>query len=379
MEQGISYVEGRIDMADSPGNKRPQRTEAEAQAACTADETCLGIWNQNTGNWILLWGGGSRAWSAGVPNGTVKSVKVKTRTEDEAAAEGDPPLSLANGNKRDLESSDMQSAALLEETDELQACTYTEGRIAGGDSPANKRPQRSESEAQAACSVDETCLGIWNQHTGNWILLWTGSRAWSAGVPNWTVKSVKVKACTEDEAAAEGDPHMSMANGHKRDLEPEDLQPPALLEEAEMEQGISYVEGRIDMADSPGNKRPQRTEAEAQAACTADETCLGIWNQNTGNWILLWGGGSRAWSAGVPNGTVKSVNVKTRTEDEAAAEGDPHLSLANGNKRDLESSDLQSAALLEETDELQACTYTEGRIAGGDSPANKRPQRSESE
>merc|ERR1712071_407452 len=186
---------------------------------------------------------------------------------------------MANGNKRDLEPSDLQSPALLEETSELQACTFTEGSVAAGESPANKRPRRSESDAQAACSADETCLGIWNQNTGNWILLWAGSRSWAAGVPNWTVKSVKVKTLVEDEAAAEGDPHLSLSNGNKRDLKPSDLQSPTLLEETSELQACTYSEGSVAAGESPANKRPQRSESEAQAACSADSTCLGIWNQ----------------------------------------------------------------------------------------------------
>jgi len=275
------YAEGRIDNGESPGSKRQQRSEAEAQAACSADETCLGLWNQSGGNWILLWSG-NRAWAAGVPNGSVKSVQVKDCSDDEPACEVDPDIS------------------------------YVEGRIDKGDSPFEKRQQRSEAEAQTACSCDETCLGIWNQNTGNWILLSAGNRAWAAGVPNGSVKSVKVKTLPQDEPAAQ--------------------QPVC----------ENFVEGRVDMGDSPGSKRQQRSEAEAKAACSADETCLGVWNQSSGNWIQLWAG-NRAWAAGVPNGSVKSVQVKDCSEDEedeAAAVGDPHLSLSNGDKRDLETTDL---------------------------------------
>jgi len=97
-------------------------------------------------------------------------------------------------------------------------------------------------------------------------------------------------------------------------------------------QEVGYVEGRADNAEYRRDAQRKMvtfdTEDGAQAVCNADDTCLAIWF-NAKACLALYPGG-RSWAKGVPNGSVKSVKLKSCVdipvdEDEAAAVGDPHL------------------------------------------------------
>merc|ERR1711957_851787 len=222
-------------------------TEAEAQSVCNADLTCKGIWQRNNGLWLALYPG-DRSWSRGRPNGTVVSVKVK----------------------------------------QVPVYDYVDGRIENA--KHDGKTFGTEAEAQAVCSADDTCKGIWQRNNGLWLALYPGDRSWARGLPNGTVVAVKVKIVpveeVADEAAAEGDPHMTLSTGEKQDLccEGELCKPcPLSLSQEDMEfqnSEVQYVEGSIDNAKHDGTT--YGTEAEAQSVCNADLTCKGIWQRNTG-------------------------------------------------------------------------------------------------
>jgi len=80
-EEAISYTEGRLDKAeyDLSGSwaSHLYTSEDAARAGCDAEDNCLGYWLQRgSGKYRTLYVG-KRSWAAGVPNGSVVSVKVK--------------------------------------------------------------------------------------------------------------------------------------------------------------------------------------------------------------------------------------------------------------------------------------------------------------
>merc|ERR1719276_594903 len=242
---GNTYEEGSIDNAEHNG--KTFGTEAEAQSVCDADQTCKGIWQRNNGLWLALYPG-DRSWARGKPNGTVVSVKVK----------------------------------------KVPVYDYIDGNIDNAEH--NGKTFQTEAEVQAVCSADDSCKGIWQRNNGLWLALYPGSRSWARGVPNGTVVAVKLKTVPADEAAATGDPHMTLNTGEKQDLccEGSDCRPcpSVLLQDANS--GIEYVEGSIDNAGHNG--KTFGTEAEAQTLCNADQTCKGIWQRNNGLWLALYPG-----------------------------------------------------------------------------------------
>jgi len=74
IEKATKYVEGTIRDAEYPATT--YATEAQAQDACKWQRTCKGYWQRVSGEYRIL-KAGSRTWSKGVPNHTVKSVKFK--------------------------------------------------------------------------------------------------------------------------------------------------------------------------------------------------------------------------------------------------------------------------------------------------------------
>jgi len=106
-------------------------------------------------------------------------------------------------------------------------------------------------------------------------------------------------------------------------------------------QMVAYVEGRADNAEYRRDAQRQMvkfdTEDEAQGVCNVEDDCVGIWSDGR-SWLGLYPGG-RSWAKGVPNGSVKSVKLKSCVdmpveEDEAAAVGDPHFVTNTGNRFD---------------------------------------------
>ena len=84
-----------------------------------------------------------------------------------------------------------------------------------------------------------------------------------------------------------------------------------------------YAEGEITNAEY---QLPYHSsEAEVQAACSADAECLGYWqgyNSNANNFCTLISG-SRDWSIGIPSNQVLSVQVKQATPTPTQATPEP--------------------------------------------------------
>ena len=101
-EEAISYTEGRLDKAeyDLSGSwaSHLYTSEDAARAGCDTEDNCLGYWLQRGSGKNRTLYVGKRSWAAGVPNGSVVSVKVKVKKE-------------------------------VEEEKEEEAISYTEGRL----------------------------------------------------------------------------------------------------------------------------------------------------------------------------------------------------------------------------------------------------------
>jgi len=96
-----------------------------------------------------------------------------------------------------------------------------------------------------------------------------------------------------------------------------------LPQEAEGEKQEAYVEGSLVYADY--RRTSYGSEADVQAACSADDACKGYWKQAPSGKYFTFKSGSRKWEKGVPNDTVESVKVKTVANSRLYADNIPSL------------------------------------------------------
>merc|ERR1719198_1185895 len=111
-----------------------------------------------------------------------------------------------------------------------------------------------------------------------------GKMGMGMGMGMGKTPAVEVDPVVEEEAAAVGDPHLTQSNGVMSDLEPEDL---SLVDSLGMGMGM----GKMGMGK------------------------MGMGKMGMGKMGM---------------GKIPSVEVDPIIEEEAAAVGDPHLSMSNG-------------------------------------------------
>jgi len=73
----------------------------------------------------------------------------------------------------------------------VEPVQYTDGTITNAEYTTEK--YESLEQAEVACNANADCKGLWQRTTGEWRPLYPGGRTWGEGVPNYTVKAVKVK------------------------------------------------------------------------------------------------------------------------------------------------------------------------------------------
>jgi len=251
-----NFVEGRVEQAESPYSNRPQRSEADALAACSADDTCLGIWNQAPDGGIttqapvtdwttgvaLSGNGGTVETDIGQAefnrlfdscpvvkysrNGGVHSVYVRRAGRSEVDAFSLFTYRWASANNQlntDFNIYDSEADA-RSETGAWTFCNYDDpdvgyprdcgrnGKVnsqwftfpssgqhdansGGGNQRFNILNINSGASLEIYTGADCPVTATAEPDSGNWILLWSGTRAWETGVPNDTVEKVLVKDC----------------------------------------------------------------------------------------------------------------------------------------------------------------------------------------
>jgi hypothetical protein len=154
------------------------------------------------------------------------------------------------------------------------------------------------------------------------------------------------KIVSDDDAAAVGDPHLTLSSGSKTDMccpggvckacDLADVD--ALLQEDEDAQGFEQVaEGR--RCRQRDAKRAKFGSVDECAAAWAGEgfTYLGYWDETNPRASLR--GLCLGWAADCSEMNVapgyKNKLYKIVTNDDAAAVGDPHLTLSSGSKTDM--------------------------------------------
>lgn len=269
-------VEGYVEQAEYVNSDAFVDYDA-AEKACLSKETCKGLWQRGAdAKWRPLYSG-KRNWKKGVPNYTVKSVKI------------------CNSNPK-------------------PQGTCVEGEVSNAEY-VNSDNYKDYDAAVAACTARTDCKGLWQRvQDKRWRPLYAGKRFWKKGKPNGTVGSVK--SCTSDVTG------------------------PA--------QG-TCTEGAIKSAEY--TRESYKDYEKATAACVGREDCKGLWQRVADKrWRPLYDG-KRNWQKGVPNDTVGSVKVCTPIPH-------PHVEeLAEGECREGEvyKAEYTSEAYHEKSAATKAC------------------------
>merc|ERR1719183_2882654 len=284
-----------------------------------------------------------------------------------AGAVGDPHLTLSDGTKQDMccddgpcKACDLSDVdALLQEDSQGLERVQDNGRCSG-----------NYAKRQTFASV-EACAAAWASEGIKYLAFWQTTRnpARLQGLCiGWTQANCNIQAtgngkfnalyrCSEDDtAAAVGDPHLTLSDETKQDMCCDDgpckacdlSDVDSLLQEDA--QGIERMQDNGRCSNNYAKRETfESVEACASAWAGQGVKYLAFW-QTTRNPARL-RGLCIGWTsancniAATGNGKFNAL-YRCSEDDDAAAVGDPHLTLSDGTKQDMEFSDLD--ALLQE-------------------------------
>jgi len=248
-----------------------------------------------------------------------------------------------------LRSHKVQEEAQGHEMDHSQALQMGIGQVA-----SNQRCSGNYAKRQTFDTV-EACAAAWAGQGVKYLAFWsqTQNPARLRGLCiGWTSQNCNQQStgagkfntlytCSEDdEAAAVGDPHLTLSDGTKEDMccdngpcRPCD----ALLQELEM--GIGQIANNQRCSGTYA-KRETFDNVEACAAAWAGQNIkyLAYWKKNAPNPARLRGlciGWTNENCNLQSTGRNKVKLFKCEDDDDAAAVGDPHLTNSGGAKQDL--------------------------------------------
>merc|ERR1719223_1561465 len=295
--------------------------------------------------------------------------KLVPQAVDEAAAVGDPHMTLSGGTTQDMccangpcVACDL-SALLQEEYGETATAVVLKKKAKN--KKCNSTPNKRGTFASA-----EACLAAWQGQGVSFISFW-GSRnnanpqlkglcfGWAADKCKNKVKIHKKNKNTlyklvneqEDEAAAVGDPHLTLTDGSIADMCCADG--PCTACDLSAAEALIQEDAQGEVLEKTAKNKKCNATPNKRGSFDSAQACYTAWAGQGIKFVAFWGGRNNknpelkglcfGWAADKCKNKVKIhkknkntlYKVVNEQEDEAAAVGDPHLTLTDGSSQDM--------------------------------------------
>jgi len=266
--------------------------------------------------------------------------------DDEAAAQGDPHMTNAAGKHFDLNKEMLNhhhtSMAQFKTTGEAtgeECFVQGDGTSTAGEAQIGQAASKQECiDMVKAQPAEMGCTGATLPTAGSGACYcekgWTGSNGSGAWITCGSLESV------DDEAAAQGDPHMTNAAGKHFDLNKEMLN----HHHTSMAQFKTTGEATGEECFVQGDGTSTAGEVVVGQAASKQE-CIDLVSAQpaemgcTGATLPVAGSGScyceKGWTGSNGSGAWITCGSLESVDDEAAAQGDPHLTNAAGKHFDM--------------------------------------------
>lgn len=246
-----------------------------------------------------------------------KSIAIEVSPiDDEASATGDPHLSQANGAHKDLCCTGSVCKAcplpaLVQQSEDVEGIEVSKGTKHRGVQAPDPlvEAKGAKREANGATRLAKEALVQANKAKGD------ANKASEDA-------DKEAEPAMDDEAAATGDPHLSQAIGHHRELCCSGSVCKACPYPAALVQQTEDVEGHKHSKHSqtPAKLEADQAQQEAKGALATAKEALSAARKAEGD---------------AQKASTDADKKASGIDDEAEATGDPHLTLSNGNKEDL--------------------------------------------